>query len=183
MALASRSEGKGSGGQGSGRIPAPHPFSNMQPAALNTRSSRMRPARLPRAANRFSNKRQRGDDAASSARLPQAANRFSNKRQRRDDAASSASQPQAAARLSEAAALDMWPMVIRVGSACSGMGTEHWALNDMTEHSFQEVFWCEKQPHARKFLEANMPKGVPGFHDVMGDAFQTSAPPCDVPSA
>ena len=76
-----------------------------------------------------------------------------------------------------------WPLVIRVGSACSGMGTEHWALNGMTEHSFQEVFWCEKHPTARKFLADNMPKGVPGFHDVMGDEFQTLAPPCDVPLA
>ena len=74
----------------------------------------------------------------------------------------------------------LWPTVITVGSACSGMGTEHWALKDMTEYCFQQVFWCERDDVAREFLEANMPAGVRSFRDVMSEEFYLSAPPCDV---
>ena len=74
----------------------------------------------------------------------------------------------------------MWPDVIQVGSACSGMGTEHWAMKDMSERCFQQVFVCEKDAAARSFLEANMPSEVRSYIDVMGDEFQNCAPPCDV---
>ena len=71
------------------------------------------------------------------------------------------------------------PSPIRVGSLCSGMKTEHWSL-DLLRWDFEEVFWCEPDETARKFVEANMSSKVRGFRDLMGREFQENAPPCDL---
>ena len=71
------------------------------------------------------------------------------------------------------------PSPIRVGSLCSGMKTEHWSL-DLLRWDFEEVFWCEPDETARKFVEANMSSKVRGFRDLMGREFQGNAPPCDL---
>ena len=68
---------------------------------------------------------------------------------------------------------------VRVGSICSGMMTEHWAL-ELLPWRFEEVFWCEKGVAPRQFIEANIDPRVAGFSDVMSDEFLNGAPPCDI---
>ena len=43
---------------------------------------------------------------------------------------------------------------VMVGSVCSGMGAEEWALRQFP-WMFKMVFWCEMEPNARKFLFDN----------------------------
>ena len=66
-----------------------------------------------------------------------------------------------------------------VGSICSGMMTEHWACLRMP-WQFKKAFWCEKDPHARKFILDNVGPDVPNFVDVTSVEFQTHAPYCDL---
>ena len=47
------------------------------------------------------------------------------------------------------------PSAIRVGSVCSGMLTETWALERL-HWKFQHVFWCEKEDIPRKFIRDNI---------------------------
>ena len=72
-----------------------------------------------------------------------------------------------------------FPNPIRMGCLCSGMKTSHWCISDL-QHSVEEVFWCERDPIARKFILANLPANVTGFHDLMSNEFQEHAPTCDL---
>ena len=68
---------------------------------------------------------------------------------------------------------------LRLGSVCSGMMTEKWSCARLP-WTFSHVFWCEKDPAARAFIEANAPPGAVGFLDVMSNEFLVNAPPCDI---
>ena len=67
---------------------------------------------------------------------------------------------------------------LRVGSICSGMGTETWAFARLP-WKFQKAFWCEKEVAPRTFLFNNF-GNVPNWRDCMSDEFQREAPGCDV---
>ena len=73
----------------------------------------------------------------------------------------------------------IWKMPLRVGSICSGMGTERWALKRLP-WQFRFVFLCEKARAPRRFLIDNHEGGVPIFTDVLSDKFLLLAPPCDI---
>ena len=73
----------------------------------------------------------------------------------------------------------IWKMPLRVGSICSGMGTERWALKRLP-WQFRFVFLCEKARTPRRFLIDNHEGGVPIFTDVLSDKFLLLAPPCDI---
>ena len=48
----------------------------------------------------------------------------------------------------------VFPYNVRVGSICSGMGTESWAFPHLP-WKFQKVFWCEDVAAPRTFLLRN----------------------------
>ena len=51
------------------------------------------------------------------------------------------------------------PSCIKVGSVCSGMGTDHWALKAIRSRNFEFEFWCECDKSAQAWLRANVDVG------------------------
>eukprot|EP00959_Pyramimonas_sp_CCMP1952_P049960 1044356-Pyramimonas_sp.AAC.1 len=48
------------------------------------------------------------------------------------------------------------PGVTLVGSICSGMGADYWALDAIRGYAFERVFWCEKDKKAQEWSRANV---------------------------
>ena len=63
---------------------------------------------------------------------------------------------------------------LRLASACSGMGTEAWALSRLG-YEFEHVLACEIKPHMRKFIEAHH-KPQHMVHDVTKRDFLKAGP-------
>ena len=61
----------------------------------------------------------------------------------------------------------VWKSPKRLGSVCSGMKTDHWAVPQL-HWAFEEVFWCENDLRASKFIMGIPLLGdVPHFSDVL----------------
>ena len=71
------------------------------------------------------------------------------------------------------------PRVIKVGSMCAGMCTEHFACELIGNYEFALEFWAEKNPVCRKFLNANTCARVT-FKDVCHPFFGQTAPYVDI---
>eukprot|EP00959_Pyramimonas_sp_CCMP1952_P383340 8032534-Pyramimonas_sp.AAC.1 len=67
------------------------------------------------------------------------------------------------------------PIVLRIGSMCSGMLSEYWALSGNVKH----VFAAEKDPHARAFIQTNCDVEKV-FEDVTDTSFKKQVPNHDV---
>ena len=69
--------------------------------------------------------------------------------------------------------------VLLCGSACTGLGTEHWSIPEAApDKTLKFLFWCEKDDHARQFLNDNV-KVETKFTDVHAE-FAKEAPYVDI---
>ena len=69
--------------------------------------------------------------------------------------------------------------VLLCGSACTGLGTEHWSIREAAPSKILKfLFWCEKDDHARQFLNDNV-KVEKTFIDVQQN-FAKEAPYVDI---